>query len=94
MAFLNKRSFRMRLQASFDSASINLMSLSVEFLFIPKLLPVQNVVFDLRSRRSSLSVRVFTSTPMFSVPLGAGSGACSLCGAPATVFVAPAILRT
>ena len=35
MAFLNKRSFRMRLQASFDSASINLMSLSVEFLFIP-----------------------------------------------------------
>ena len=60
--------------------------------FIPKLPPVQNVVFESRSRRSSLSVKVFASTPMLSVPLGAGSGACDLRGAPATILVTPAVL--
>ena len=47
----------------------------------------QNVAFDLRSRRSSLFVRVFASTPRLSVLPGAGSGACALRGTPATVFV-------
>ena len=61
--------------------------------FLPKLLPVQNVVFDLRSMRSSLSVRVFSSTPRLSIPPGVGSGACALCGAPATVLVTPALLE-
>ena len=60
---------------------------------IPKLLPVQNVVFDLRSARSSLPVRAFASTPMLSVPLGAGSGACGFRGTPATGLVNAAILR-
>ena len=61
--------------------------------FTPKLPPVQNVVFDLRSRRSSLSVRVFAFTPMLSVPLGADSGAYDLGGAPVTSLVTPAALR-
>ena len=61
--------------------------------FLPKLLPVQNVVFNLRSRRSSLSVRVFASTPRLSVPPGAGCGACALRGALATGLITSAILR-
>ena len=60
---------------------------------LPKLLPAQNVVFDLRSGRSSLSVRVFASTPILSVPLGASSGACVLRGFPTTGLVNPPILR-
>ena len=83
----------MHLQASLVSASITLMLLSVKFDFIPKLLPVQNAIFDLSSRRSSLSVRAFASTPMLSVSLGAGSGACALRGTPATGLVNPAIFR-
>ena len=58
---------------------------------LPELLPNQNVVFNSRSRRSSLSVRVSASTPMASVPLGAGSSACALRGASATGLVTPAI---
>ena len=61
--------------------------------FIPNLPPVQNVVFDLRSRTSSLSIRVFAFTPMLSVPLGAGSGAYDLSGAPVASLVTPAVLR-
>ena len=57
------------------------------------LLPYQSVVFHLRSRRSSHSVRVFASTPMLSVLLGAGSGAWALRGPPAADFVNSAILR-
>ena len=45
--FFNILSCRMRLQASLDSASIILMSLSVKFIFLLELLPVQNVVIYL-----------------------------------------------
>ena len=37
--------------------------------FVPKLLPVQNVVFDLRSKRSALSVRVFEEKRPIRFPL-------------------------
>ena len=60
---------------------------------LPKLLPVQIVVFDFRSRKSCLSARVFASTPMLSVLLGAGSGVCALRGTPATGLVNAAILH-
>ena len=60
--------------------------------FISKLLPVQNVVFDFRSRKSSLFVRAFASAPMLSTPLGAGCGACALRGTPATGLVNPSPL--
>ena len=76
----------MRLQASLDSASIAVKSHSVISLFT-KPVPVQNVVFDLRSGRSSLSVREFTSNSMLSVLRGAGSGACALRGTLATCLV-------
>ena len=61
-------------------------------LFLPKLLPVRNVVFNSRSR-SSLSLRVLTSTPRLSVSLSAGFGAYALRSAPVTGLVTVAILR-
>ena len=60
--------------------------------FLPKLLSDQNVIFNSRSRRSSLSARILVSSPILSVPLGAGSSACALRGAPATGLVTPVIL--
>ena len=57
-----------------------------------QLLPVQNVVFNLRSGRSSLIVRAFASTPVLSVLLGAGSGACVPHVAPTTGLANPALL--
>ena len=60
---------------------------------LPKLPPAQNVVFDLRSGGSSLSVRAFASTHMLSVPLGACSGAWALRGTPATGLLNAAIFR-
>ena len=78
-------------QASLHSATFAVMSHSV-ILFFTKLLSVHNVVFDLRSRRSSLPVRAFASTPMLSARLGTGSGACDLRGTPATSLINPAIL--
>ena len=90
--FHNTPSFRMRLQTSLDSAIIAVMSHSVFFFFLTKLLPVQNIVFYSRSGRSSLTVRAFAYTPVLSVLLGAGSGACVLRVAPATGLANPAIL--
>ena len=60
--------------------------------FILKPLPAPNVIFDLRSGGSSLSVRVLASTPMLGIPLDTGCGACSLRGTPVTVLVVLTIL--
>ena len=68
----NIPSFRMRLQASLDSASIAVTSPSVKFIVCQTATSSERR-FWLRSGRSSLSARAFASTPMLSVPLGAGS---------------------
>ena len=86
--FLNIPSFRKRLHASLDSAIIVDTSPSVNFIFGTS----SERCFDSRSERSSPCLRVLASTPVLSILLGAGSGACVPCVAPATGLTNPAIL--
>ena len=67
----------MRLQAPLDSVSITVTSQLMKFTFYQNCYQFRTSYLITLLRRSSLSVRVFASTLMLSVPLGAGSGACS-----------------
>ena len=91
---------RMHLQASLDSACITLTSLSIKlvyiYIYIYMYIYYQNCYLIrtpsfILSLRRSLSLRVIASTPRLSVPFGASSGTCALCGALATDLVTPAI---
>ena len=84
-------SFRKRLHASLDSAIIADTLSSVYLISITQL-SVENVIFLLTFREELPTRQRIASTPVLSVLLGAGSGACVRRVAPAPGLVTPAVL--